>query len=51
MTRDSFAISNKLLLDQMARTGAFAHLIRRKAALSDTGLTHSHMTKFWTEPD
>ena len=35
MTRDSFAISTKLL-DQIARTGA--HLIRRKA-LYDTGLS------------
>ena len=38
MNRDSFAISTKLL-DQMARTGAFAHLIRRKAALYDSGLS------------
>ena len=38
MTRDSCAISTELL-DQMARTGAFVHLIRRKAALYDTGLS------------
>ena len=35
--RDIFALSTKSL-DQMARAGAFHHLIRRKAAVADTGL-------------
>ena len=35
--RDIFAMSTKSL-DQMARTGAFHHLIRRKATVADTGL-------------
>ena len=35
--RDIFAMSTKSL-DQMARTGAFHHLIRRKATMADTGL-------------
>ena len=35
--RDIFAMSTKSL-DQMARTGAFHHLIRRKATIADTGL-------------
>ena len=35
--RDIFAISTKTL-DQIARTGAFNHMIRRKATLYDTGL-------------
>ena len=35
--RDIFAMSTKSL-DQMARSGAFHHLIRRRAAMADTGL-------------
>ena len=35
--RDIFAITTKSL-DQMARTGAFHHLVRRKATVADTGL-------------
>jgi hypothetical protein len=35
--RDIFAMSTKSL-DQTARTGAFHHLIRRRAAMADTGL-------------
>lgn len=35
--RDIFAISTKSM-DQMARTGAFHHLLRRKATIADTGL-------------
>ena len=35
--RDIFAMSTKSL-DQMARTGAFHHLSRRKATIADTGL-------------
>ena len=35
--RDIFAMSTKSL-DQVARTGAFHHLIRRKATVADTGL-------------
>ena len=36
--RDLFAISNKAL-DQAGRTGAYQHMIRRKAAIADTGLS------------
>ena len=35
--RDIFAMSTKSL-DQMSRTGAFHHLIRRKATIADSGL-------------
>lgn len=35
--RDIFAISTKAL-DQFGRTGAFHHLVRRKATIADTGL-------------
>ena len=35
--RDIFAMTTKSL-DQVARTGAFHHLIRRKATVADTGL-------------
>jgi hypothetical protein len=35
--RDLFVISNKAL-DQADRTGSFHHMIRRKAAVSNTGL-------------
>lgn len=35
--RDIFAMSTKSL-DQFSRTGAFHHLVRRRAALDDTGL-------------
>ncbi|KAK3093551.1 hypothetical protein FSP39_017216 [Pinctada imbricata] len=35
--RDIFEMSTKTL-DQVGRTGAFHHLIRRKAAIADTGL-------------
>ena len=35
--RDSFAMSSKVL-DQMGRTGAFHHFIRRKATINDMGL-------------
>ncbi|CAC5363446.1 unnamed protein product [Mytilus coruscus] len=37
LVRDIFAMSTKSL-DQVARAGAFHHLIRRKATLEDTGL-------------
>lgn len=37
--RDIFAMSTKAL-DQVGRTGAFHHVIRRKAAASDTGLNN-----------
>ena len=37
--RDIFAMSTKAL-DQVGRTGAFHHIIRRKAAVSDTGLNN-----------
>ncbi|CAG2247894.1 unnamed protein product [Mytilus edulis] len=37
MVKDIFAMSVKSM-DQTARTGAFHHLIRRKATLLDTGL-------------
>ena len=37
--RDIFAMSTKAL-DQVGRTGAFHHIIRRKAAASDTGLNN-----------
>ena len=37
--RDIFAMSSKAL-DQVGRTGAFHHIIRRKAAASDTGLNN-----------
>ena len=37
MVRDIFAMSVKVM-DQTARTGAFHHLIRRKATVVDTGL-------------
>ena len=36
--RDIFAMSTKSL-DQIARSGAFHHLIRRKAVMEDTGLS------------
>ena len=35
--RDLFAMSTKSL-DQLSRTGAFFHLVRRKATVADTGL-------------
>ena len=35
--RDIFAMSTKSL-DQMSRTGAFHHLIHRKATIADSGL-------------
>ena len=35
--RDSFAMSSKVL-DQIGRTGAFHHFIRRKATINDMGL-------------
>ena len=35
--RDIFAMSTKAL-DQVGRSGAFHHIIRRKAAASDSGL-------------
>lgn len=35
--RDTFAMSTKFL-DQVGRSGAFHHIIRRKAAASDSGL-------------
>ena len=35
--RDSFAMSSKVL-DQLGRTGAFHHYIRRKATILDMGL-------------
>lgn len=38
MVRDIFAISTQTL-DQVARAGAFDHLIRRRASLYDTGLS------------
>lgn len=37
MVRDIFAMSSKTL-DQVARTGAYHHLVRRQATLIDTGL-------------
>ena len=37
--RDIFAMSTKAL-DQAGRSGAFHHIIRRKAAASDTGLNN-----------
>ena len=37
--RDIFAMSTKAL-DQVGRSGAFHHIIRRKAAASDTGLNN-----------
>ena len=38
MVRDIFAMSTKTL-DQVARAGAFQHMIRRRATLFDTGLS------------
>ena len=38
LVRDIFAMSTKSL-DQAARTGAFHHLVRRKAVMEDTGLS------------
>ena len=35
--RDSFSMSSKVL-DQIGRTGAFHHFIRRKATINDMGL-------------
>ena len=37
--RDIFAMSTKAL-DQVGRGGAFHHIVRRKAAVSDTGLNN-----------
>ena len=37
LVRDLFDMSNKSL-DQVGRTGAFHHLVRRKAAAADSGL-------------
>lgn len=37
LVRDIFAMSTKTL-DQVARCGAFHHLVRRKATMEDTGL-------------
>lgn len=37
LTRDIFAMTTKTL-DQVARSGSFHHLVRRKVALEDTGL-------------
>lgn len=37
--RDIFAMSTKAL-DQVSRSGAFHHIIRRKAAVSDSGLNN-----------
>ena len=36
--RDIFALSTKTL-DQISRTGAFHHLVRRRATMHDTGLS------------
>ena len=38
MVRDIFALSTKTL-DQISRTGAFHHLVRRRATMHDTGLS------------
>jgi hypothetical protein len=49
--RDIFAMSTKSL-DQISRCGAFHHLVRRKAALADTGLHDLRDIKdhLWTLP-
>lgn len=39
MVKDLFAISTKSL-DQMGRAGAYAHMIRRKCAASDAGISN-----------